>query len=89
MASYSISWRKSTKKDLRKIQKEHIVRIVKAVESLANSPYPEGSIKLIGSEFTYRIRVGDYRIIYEVLEKIIRIEVIKVAHRSDVYKPKA
>ena len=88
MASYSISWRNSTKKDLRKIQKEYVVRIISAVEKLADNPYPEDSVKLSGSEFTYRIRVADYRILYEVLESSISIEVIKVAHRSDVYKSK-
>lgn len=86
MASYRISWRKSTKKDLRKIQKKDVPRIIEVVESLAQDPYREGAIKLTGSQFTYRIRVGDYRILYEVCDDTVHIEVVRVAHRSNVYK---
>lgn len=66
MASFRIEWRKSTKKDLRRISPGDVSRIVAAVESLGNDPFPSGYAKLSGSERAYRIRVGDYRIIYEV-----------------------
>ena len=88
MASYRISWRKSTKKDLRKIQKKDIARIIEVVESLAQDPYQEGAIKLTGSQFTYRIRVGDYRILYEVCADAVHVEIVRIAHRSNIYKNK-
>jgi mRNA interferase RelE/StbE len=56
------------------------------VEGLAQDPYPLGSKKLKGTEFTYRIRVGDYRVIYAVISSILTIEVIKVGHRQSVYR---
>lgn len=86
MESFRIEWRKSTKKDLRKIPTEIVSRIVEAVHDLREEPRPQGAVKLSGSERTYRIRVGDYRIIYDIFEDIILIEIIKVRHRKDVYK---
>lgn len=85
MECYRIEWRPSTKKDLRKISKGEVPRIVEAVESLSSQPRPPGSRKLSGSDLTYRIRVGDYRVIYEIYDKVILVEVVKVGHRKDVY----
>lgn len=86
MASYRIEWRKSTKKDLRRISPDDVTKIIRAVESLTDDPFPIGHTKLSGSERAYRIRVGDYRIIYEVFSGVLLIEVVRVGHRRDVYK---
>jgi mRNA interferase RelE/StbE len=64
MGSFSIQWRSSTKKDIRSVPRQEVARIVAAVTELAADPLPHGSQKLSGSERTYRIRVGDYRVIY-------------------------
>jgi mRNA interferase RelE/StbE len=87
MASFKIEWRKSTKKDLRKIPQAEVRRIIETVDQLSEEPHPSYSTKLSGSERTYRIRVGDYRVIYEVFDDRIVIEVLKVGHRKDVYRP--
>ena len=86
MAFFRIEWRKSTKKDLRRIASGDVLRIIAAVESLSQDPFPSGHTKLSGSERAYRIRVGDYRIIYEVFAGVLLIEVVRVGHRRDVYK---
>ena len=86
MASFEIRWRSSTKKDLRSIPREDVSRIIAAVETLADEPLPNGSQKLAGSDHTYRIRVGDYRVIYELLRQTALIEVQRVRHRKDVYR---
>ncbi len=86
MDSYKIEWRNSTRRDIRRIAREHVSRIVAAVSSLADNPRPAGCTKLSGSERAYRIRVGDYRIVYEVFDEAVYIEVIKVGHRRDVYR---
>ena len=86
MASYQIEWRNSTKKDLRKIGSIDRLRIIAAVESLAANPFPQGCTKLSGSEQSYRIRVGSFRILYDILSGRLIIEVIKVGHRRDVYR---
>ena len=86
MASFSLEWRASTKKDLRRVPREQVARIVAEVAKLADEPLPHGSQKLTGSERTYRIRVGDYRVVYEVRRDVNRIEVQRVRHRKDVYR---
>ena len=86
MASFRIEWRKSIKKDLRKLPPQEIPRAVAAVELLADDPFPHGVEKLSGSEHAYRIRVGDYRIVYEVFVDAKLIEIQRVRHRKDVYR---
>ncbi|NWK55202.1 type II toxin-antitoxin system RelE/ParE family toxin [Verrucomicrobiaceae bacterium N1E253] len=88
MESFPIKWRKSTKKDLRRISQVEVSKIVAAVSSLSDDPRPEGCKKMQGSDCAYRIRVGDYRVIYEVYEDQIIIEIIRVRHRREVYRKK-
>ncbi|MGR3220070.1 MAG: type II toxin-antitoxin system RelE family toxin, partial [Candidatus Anammoxibacter sp.] len=63
-----------------------IQRIIKVVENLSSNSYPVGSRKLQSSEHLYRIRVGDCRVVYSVVNNILLIEVIRVGHRKDIYK---
>lgn len=63
-----------------------ITRVVEAVSDLATNPYPPGVKKLVGSEQSYRIRIGDYRVVYEVIENRLVIEIVRVRHRKDVYR---
>ena len=86
MEPFSIQWRSSIKKDLRSLPRQEVARIVDAVTQLANDPLPYGSQKLSGSERTYRIRVGDYRVVYEVFNDGHIVEVQRVKHRKDVYR---
>ena len=86
MASFSLHWRVSTRKDLRSIPRDDVVRVVTAATKLADDPLPHGSQKLAGSERTYRIRVGDYRIVYELLRDAKIVEIQRVRHRRDVYR---
>jgi mRNA interferase RelE/StbE len=83
---YKIEWKQSAKKELKKLKKAVIPRIIKAVESLSINPHPTGSRKLQGSEHLYRVRLGDYRIVYSVENKILLIEIIRIGHRKDIYR---
>tara|TARA_Y100000815_G_scaffold75091_1_gene63824 strand:+ start:325 stop:588 length:264 start_codon:yes stop_codon:yes gene_type:complete len=85
MASYRLEWRRSTKKDLRRIPPQEVAKIVRVVEGLIDNPFPTGCRKLVSSERAYRIRVGNYRILYEVFSDILIIEIIRVAHRRKAY----
>jgi mRNA interferase RelE/StbE len=86
MDSYQIEWKHSAKKELRKLPPTTIKRIVSKVEDLANEPYPPGCRKLAGYAHSWRIRVGDYRVVYDVFEGRLVIEIIRVAHRKEVYR---
>ena len=85
MASYSLAFKKSVAKDLRTIPNNDVKRILNCIESLCENPKAEGCVKLSGEE-KYRIRQGVYRIIYEIQDKELIVLVVKVAHRSHVYK---
>ena len=84
MAKYSLTFKKSVTKDLRVIPNIDVSRILNKIEQLAENPRPQGYIKLTGNE-KYRVRQGSYRIIYEIKDAVLIINVIKVAHRSSVY----
>jgi mRNA interferase RelE/StbE len=86
MASYEIQWKHSAEKDLRGIDRQFITRLLEAIDSLSDDPFPSQHRKLYGSESSYRIRIGDYRVIYQVdLEKKI-IVIYHVRHRKDIYR---
>lgn len=85
MGSYKIEWKRSAARELRKLPREAVSRILQAVEELSADPYPTGVRKLVGSEQTYRIRVGDYRVVYSVFSSTLIIQIIRVGHRKDVY----
>ncbi len=63
-----------------------IVRVVAAIRELADNPYPQGVKKLAGFDRTFRIRVGDYRVLYDIYENRLVIEIIRIRHRKDVYR---
>jgi mRNA interferase RelE/StbE len=86
MASFKVEFTKSSTRDLRGIDRQWIPRIIAAVESLAEDPRPSGCKKLVGADFTYRIRIGDYRVIYEILDDSLLILVVKIRHRRDAYR---
>ncbi|MEO7319619.1 MAG: type II toxin-antitoxin system RelE/ParE family toxin [Chthoniobacteraceae bacterium] len=86
MESFSIQWRNSTKKDIRNLPRQEVPRIIAAAVELANNPMPNGSQKLSGSERTHRVRVGDYRIVYEVFADSQIVEIQRIRHRKDVYR---
>ncbi len=86
MAIYRIDWKPSALKELRNIDQQFIPRIIEAVEALAENPLPDGVRKIQGGNHSYRIRIGDYRIIYQLYEKYLIIEIIRIRHRKDVYR---
>ena len=86
MDSYRIEFAREATKDLRRIDRVWIPRIITAIENLADDPYPTGCKKLVGSEHTFRIRVGDYRVIYDIQNKVLVVLVVRIRHRRDVYR---
>jgi mRNA interferase RelE/StbE len=84
--AFRVEWKKSTKKDLRKLPASAVERIIGAVGDLGLNPFPSGVEKLAGAEHTYRIRIGDYRVVYEVFAAGNLVTVQRVRHRNDVYR---
>jgi len=84
MDFYRIEFTRSAEKDLRNIDKAKIAAIYREIEQLKSSPRPQGVKKLTGAQRTYRIRIGDYRVVYEIEDEVLLILVIRIAHRKDV-----
>lgn len=85
MANYRIVFKKSVVKDLRQIPGKDVRRILVRIESLAEDPRPAGVEKLSGYN-KYRIRQGNYRILYTIEDEVVTVTIVKVGHRSDVYR---
>ncbi len=85
MGNYKVTFKKSVEKDLNPIPKSDVIKIIAKIDTLAQNPRRVGAIKLSGNEL-YRIRQGLYRIVYEIKDQELTVLVIKVGHRSDVYK---
>ena len=85
MANYKVTFKKSVAKDFRSIPNQDVKRILEKIDMLTDDPRAKGCIKLSGHE-KYRARQGLYRIIYEIKDDVLLINVIKIGHRSVVYK---
>ena len=86
MAEYAISFAGSARKQLQVLDRALALRIVGRIESLAVTPRPVGCVKLEGGAGLWRIRVGDYRVIYEIDDDRCRIDVPAVRHRREAYR---
>ena len=86
MDSYNLRFKTSAEKELRAISKPHLQRILQKIGNLSHAPRPHGIQMLRGDERYYRLRQGDYRIIYEVDDNAREITVIKIGHRREVYE---
>lgn len=86
MSKYSVTFARSARKELESLPAAVVRRIFPKIESLATNPRPSGCKKLKGSTDLWRIRVGEYRVIYSIFDTVVRVEIIAVRHRSDAYE---
>jgi mRNA interferase RelE/StbE len=86
MAKYRVELTRSAEKTLFKLPKAVLPKILAALQGLAFDPFPAGCRKLSGEQDTFRIRVQNYRIIYEVYSEMILVKVLKIGHRKDIYR---
>ena len=84
--SYAIEFAPSARRELRKLPREAQLKLNKRIDSLCLDPRPRGSKKLKGGDELWRVRVGDYRVVYEVRDKVLVVLVVRVAHRREVYR---
>lgn len=84
MARYKIEIKRSAVKEIKKLPSKDLGKIAAKISSLAENPRPKGCVKLSADE-KYRIRVGVYRILYEIKDNLLVIIIVKVAHRKDIY----
>lgn len=82
---YEIKFKKSALKDLRPLPKPQLLNIMQHIQALSKEPRPIGCLKLIGYDSFWRIRIGEYRVIYSIEDEILTVEIIGVPHRKDAY----
>ena len=83
MARFDLRIKRSAAKELARLPAADVRRILQRLRALQDDPRPPGAVKLTGRE-TWRIRQGDYRILYDVLDHVLVVEVIQVGHRREV-----
>lgn len=83
---YRIEFTRRAEKDLEGLPTDVQARIIKKIGVLADNPRPHGVEKLAGDEGFYRIRVGDYRVIYEIQDDILLVLVLRLGNRRDIYR---
>ena len=86
MGSYSLVLKPSIQKDLRRIPKHYVHAIWEAIEALLEEPLPRGVEKISASGGLYRVRVGDYRVIYRINHEAHEVLIQYVRHRSEAYR---
>ena len=85
MAKYSILFRKSVSKDLDGVPKKEVKRIIARIRSLSTDPRPPGCEKLSAQE-RYRVRQGDYRVVYSIQDDERSVWVVRIGHRREIYR---
>jgi mRNA interferase RelE/StbE len=85
MGRYKLVFRKSVARDMRRIPNRDLRRILCAIDALSEEPRPAGVEKLSGQE-RYRVRQGEYRVVYEIKDDAVIVVVVKIGHRKDVYR---
>ena len=85
-ALYSVVIKRSAEKELRAVPLSDLKRVIDRIRGLAQQPRPSGCEKLSGESERYRIRQGDYRIVYGIADAALRVDVVKVGHRREVYR---
>jgi mRNA interferase RelE/StbE len=84
--AYTVEVAPAAQRQIRKLDSETQRRVLKVLEQLGAEPRPHDSIKLQAAEDFYRVRIGDYRVIYEISDRRLVVLVLKVGNRRDIYR---
>ncbi len=83
--TYQVEFTQAAARQVRKLPKPVQNKVLEAIEGLQSDPRPHGSRKLVGEDYAWRVRVGDYRVIYEVFDNELVVTVVRAGHRREVY----
>ena len=86
MTDYAITFARSARRELETLDVSVVRRVITKIEALAQIPRPSGSRKLQGEQNLWRIRIGDYRIVYSVNDRQRIVDIVRIRHRRDVYR---
>jgi mRNA interferase RelE/StbE len=83
---YTVEFERPARKDLDRLDQQVRARIVRKIAALADDPRPPGVVRLSGRHDMWRIRIGDYRVVYEIRDERLTVTIIRVARRGSVYR---
>lgn len=83
---YRVEINKSAQREIARLPGDARRRVLAVIADLAGEPRPLGARRILGADDTYRVRVGDYRVVYEVGDRVLIVFIIRVAHRKDAYR---
>ena len=86
MPDYTVVFARSARKELQNLDPQVARRILKAIEALVANPCPSGVVKLEGASDLWRVRVGEWRVVYRISDRDRLVDVIAVRHRRDAYR---
>lgn len=86
MADYGVVFARSARKELQNLDPQVARRIIKEIEALVTDPRPSGVVKLEGATDLWRIRIGQWRVVYRVSDRDRLVDIVAIRHRSDVYR---
>ena len=86
MADYAVVFARSARKELQNLDPQVARRIIKQIEALVTDPRPSGVVKLEGARDLWRVRVGQWRVVYRISDRDRLVDVVAVRHRSDAYR---
>ena len=86
MSKYQVQIARRALRVLATLPRKEQQRVRAAIDLLAENPRPPGCTKLSGEDYAYRVRVGDYRIVYEVIDTRLLVHVVRIGHRREVYR---
>jgi mRNA interferase RelE/StbE len=86
MQVYEVYLERAAERDLRRLSADYFRRIIRQIKALSETPRPVGCRKITGSKNDWRIRMGDYRVIYEIDDRAKVVRVMRVRHRREVYR---
>lgn len=85
-ARYRVELKPAAERDLAALERRDLLRVARRIDALAQNPRPPGAEKLKGAEGIWRVRVGDYRILYTIRDEVLLVLVVRVGHRRGVYR---
>jgi mRNA interferase RelE/StbE len=84
--SYEITFARSARRELERLPSDVAIRILRKIESLGQDPRPRGVLKLAGTDDLWRLRSGEYRVVYAINDEKLIVDVVRVRHRRDAYQ---
>ena len=86
MADYRVTFARSARRELERLDSPTVTRVWSKIEALARNPRPVGCVKLVGPQNLWRIRIGDYRVVYSIDDAARVVDIVTVRHRKDAYR---